>query len=190
MKYTFRALLLVGIVLVLSCATMSCDLLTSEQFTSMKEVNVFKDLESIPFFQTEELLAHLRPYGPVSDGVVTFPDTGSETTYSNVYSMTTSFTASGLVIEAFSIASDITEYINKVQVMIDNDTLVEFEDKGGHTSDLVANLGKIRDKMISLRTNVTTVGFSSTTVETQVLGVLDGIITEAEATIEELGGAL
>jgi hypothetical protein len=183
-RRTVVMLLVIGMLVL----TGSCDLLTSEQFNDMKEVNLFKNLENIPFFQTEELLAHLRPYGPVQDGVVSFPETGSETSYRNVYSMRTAFTAAGLVIEAFSIVPDITEYIDKVQIMIVNDTLVEFEDKGGHTSDLVANLGKIRDKMTSLRTNVTTVGFSSSQVEAQVLGELDGIIAEAEEWIDELGG--
>lgn len=177
-------LLLAGLLV----TTGSCDLMTSEAFNDMKEVNLFKKMENIPYYKTDELLSHLRPYGDVQDGVVSFPETGSVTTYRSVYSMGTAFTSAGLVIESFRIVSDITAYIEKVQIMIVNDTLVEFENAGGHPSDLSANLEKIRDKMESLRTSVTTVGFSSSQVETQVIDELNGIKADAEQAIADLGG--
>ncbi len=177
--------LFVAVVLLFS----SCDLLKSDIFQEAKEVNLFKEFEDNPFLTSEELLAYLEPYGSITDECVTFPSVPDTTGYRNVFTMTTVFNSSAaIVIESFTIVPDLNEYLEKVNSMIANDTLFEYEMSGGSIGALSVNVDRIREKVASLKVTVNNVGFITETVGTQVNTELDTIISFAEAILSDLTG--
>lgn len=160
----------------------SCELLMSDAFQDVKEKNVFKSFEDIPYFPDKEMTDHLRPYGEINNEVVTFSPINDST----MYRMQNIFTSEGLVIKEFSISNDITEYIEKVNIMITNDTLGVFTDEGGSVSALLENLHRIAAVINDIKDTVNGVGFTSLSVETQVNTNLNQIIADADAAAERL----
>ena len=182
------------------CACMvlfiSCELIESDVFQELKEVNIFKEFEDIPYYTQDELNEHLSPYGPVSDGVVTFPETNDDSTYRSVYMMETSFGAYDrmiafrLVIESFTIVDDLTLYMDKIDTMVLHDTLSEFYLSGGSTEDLITNVTRIREKVSALKVQANEVGFLTESIETEVNGRLDQIISHATSVLMSLQGGI
>jgi len=172
----------------------SCELIESDVFQELKEVNIFKEFEDIPYYTQGELNEHLSPYGPVSDGVVTFPETNDDSTYRSVYTMRTAFgaydrmVAFRLVIESFSIVDDLTLYMDKIDMMVLHDTLSEFYLSGGSTEDLITNVTRIQEKVSSLKVVVNEVGFISVTTGDEVNAMLDQIIDHADSVLISLQG--
>ncbi|MBN2860894.1 MAG: hypothetical protein JXK93_11570 [Sphaerochaetaceae bacterium] len=179
--------------LICTCVVLfsSCELIESDVFQELKEVNIFKEFEDIPYYTQDELNEHLSPYGPVSDGVVTFPETNEDSTYRSVYTMRTAFNTSGsLVIESFTIVDDLTLYMDKIDTMVLHDTLSEFYLSGGSTEDLITNVTRIREKVSALKVQVNEVGFLTESIETEVNGRLDQIISHASSVLMSLQGGI
>ncbi len=167
----------------------SCDLLKSDLFQEVKEANLYKRFEDIPYYTPEDLCGHLTPYGPVTDDVVTFPSTTEDTSYRNIFTMRTTFNSSAaLVIESFTIVDDLNSYMEKIETMIANDTLLEYEMSGGNLSGLSTSLTRIRDKISSLKTSVNNVGFATAEIGVQVNDELDTLMTYADEVLTDLQG--
>ena len=169
--------------LVLAALLSSCSLLMNEVFFDLKDKNLYTGMEDIPLYSMSELEASLDPYGTITNGLIDFDGTGNR-----IYTMSTAFNDTGIVIASFSIVDDLYAYVENVEKMVGANTLKLFVDNGGQLLVVRDNLLAISTEISSLQTKLNTIGFTSTSVADSVNDALDALtlrILEAVIVLEQ-----